>query len=48
MYGFVILLVVSFVCDYVINTNRQAVQFTIISEKWEEIANCINNEAYRG
>lgn len=33
VYGFVILLVVAFVCDYVINTNRQAVQFTIISEK---------------
>ena len=48
VYGFVILLVVAFVCDYVINTNRQAVQFTIISEKWEEIANSINNEAHRG
>ncbi|MGN0212569.1 MAG: YitT family protein [Muribaculaceae bacterium] len=48
VYGFVILLIVSFVCDYVINTNRQAVQFTIISEKWEEIANAINNEAHRG
>ena len=47
-YGFVIQLVVAFVCDYVINTNRQAVQFTIISEKWEEIANSINNEAHRG
>ena len=48
VYGFVILLVVAFVCDYVINTNRQAVQFTIISEKWEEIADSINNEAHRG
>lgn len=48
VYGFVILLVISFVCDYVINTNRQAIQFTIISEKWEEIANAINNEAHRG
>ena len=40
--------IVAFVCDYVINTNRQAVQFTIISQKWEEIANSINNEAHRG
>ena len=48
VYGFVIRRGVACVCDYVINTNRQAVQFTIISEKWEEIANSINNEAHRG
>ncbi len=48
VYGFVILLVVSSVCDYVINTNRQAVQFTIFSEKWSEIADAIISEAHRG
>lgn len=48
VFGFIILFIISFVCDYVINTNRQAVQFTIISEKWEDIANAINNEAHRG
>ena len=48
VYGFVILLVVAFVCDYVINTNRQAVQFTIFSPKWREIATAINNHARRG
>lgn len=48
VFGFIILFIISFVCDYVINTNRQAVQFTIISQKWEEIANAINNEARRG
>ena len=32
----------------VINTNRQAVQFTIFSKKWQEIATAINNEAHRG
>lgn len=48
VYGFVILLVVAFVCDYVINTNRQAVQFTIFSSKWQEIADAINEEAHRG
>ena len=31
-----------------INTNRQAVQFTIFSPKWKEIATAINNEANRG
>lgn len=48
VYGFVVLLVVSFMCDYVINTNRQAVQFTIFSEKWEEIADAIISVAHRG
>ena len=31
-----------------INTNRQAKQFIIISEKWEEIASQINDNAHRG
>lgn len=48
VYGFVILFIVSFVTDLLINTNRQAVQFTIFSEKWAEIADAINNEAHRG
>lgn len=48
VYGFVILFIVSFVTDMLINTNRQAVQFTIFSEKWAEIADAINNEAHRG
>jgi uncharacterized membrane-anchored protein YitT (DUF2179 family) len=34
--------------DMIIHTNRQAVQFTIFSPKWEEIATAINNEAQRG
>jgi uncharacterized membrane-anchored protein YitT (DUF2179 family) len=34
--------------DLMINTNRQAVQFTIISSKWESIADAINNDAHRG
>ena len=38
----------SFVADLVINSNRQAVQFLIFSQKWEDIANAINNEAHRG
>jgi uncharacterized membrane-anchored protein YitT (DUF2179 family) len=48
VYGFVVLFLVSYMADLVINTNRQAVQFTIISSKWEEIANAINNDAHRG
>jgi len=48
VYGFVVLLLVSYVADMLINTNRQAVQFTIFSQKWQEIATAINNEARRG
>lgn len=48
VYGFVVLFLVSYMADLVINTNRQAVQFTIFSQKWEEIATAINNEAKRG
>lgn len=48
VYGFVVLFLVSFIVDLVINTNRQAVQFTIFSTKWREIANAVNNEANRG
>lgn len=48
VYGFVVLVIVSFMADMIINTNRQAVQFTIISKHWEKIANAINNDAHRG
>lgn len=48
VYGLVVLFVASSVADMVINTNRQAVQFTIFSKYWEEIATAINNEAHRG
>lgn len=48
VYGFLELLFATFMADQVINTNRQAMQFLIISEKWEEIANAIVNDAHRG
>lgn len=48
VYGFIVLVIVSFMADMIINTNRQAVQFTIISKQWEEIANAINTDANRG
>lgn len=48
VYGFVVLCLVSYVADLVINTNRQAVQFTIFSHKWQQIATAINNDASRG
>ncbi|MDE6134594.1 MAG: YitT family protein [Muribaculaceae bacterium] len=48
VYGFAVLFLTSYVVDMIINTNRQAVQFTIFSKKWEEIATAINNDAKRG
>lgn len=48
VYGFMVTLIVSYVCDMLINTNRQATQFIIFSPKWKEIADKINNEAHRG
>jgi uncharacterized membrane-anchored protein YitT (DUF2179 family) len=48
LYGYVLLFIVSFCVDYVINSLRQSVQFLIISKKWQEIADNINNVAHRG
>lgn len=48
VFGLVVLLLVSFMTDYIINTNRQAIQFMIFSPHWEEIATAVNNEAHRG
>lgn len=48
VYGLITLIIVPVVLDMMINTNRMAVQFTIFSTKWEEIATAINNEAQRG
>ncbi len=48
VYGFIVLALTSFTADMIINTNRQAVQFTIFSKRWQEIATAINNDAKRG
>lgn len=48
VYGLITLFVIPFVADMMINTNRMAVQFTIFSPYWQEIATAINNEAQRG
>ena len=48
VYGFVVLVIVSNMADMIINTTRQAVQFLIVSPRWEEIATAINNDAKRG
>lgn len=48
VYGLMVTYAIAFITDMIINTNRQAVQFTIFSRRWEEIATAINMEAHRG
>lgn len=46
--GMLVTVMAGYMCDLVINSNRQAVQFTIFSKQWEEIANAIIKDANRG
>mgnify|MGYP004680979327 FL=1 len=48
VYGVAFTLVATIVCDYVINGSRQTVQFLIISKKYKEIADTINERVRRG
>lgn len=47
-YGYVLLFVLSFFVDYVVNSMRRSVQFFIVSDKWKEIGEAINQIADRG
>lgn len=48
VYSIVVLGIVSYVVDLSLNGSRQSVQFFIFSEKYEEIADAIINQAHRG
>ena len=48
IYGYIILCVMTYVCDMVINGIRASVQLLIFSDKWEELANHINEDLHRG
>jgi len=48
IFGYVVLYVVSFCIDQVVNSQRSSVQFFIISDKWQEIGQRINKEPHRG
>lgn len=47
IYGFVVLVFLSYMTDQVVNNNRQAIQFTIISKQWDKIATVVNKEMHR-
>ncbi|WP_297072395.1 YitT family protein [uncultured Duncaniella sp.] len=48
VYGFIVLFIITYMVDLMINTNRQAVQFIIISKHWEKIATAVNKYGRRG
>jgi uncharacterized membrane-anchored protein YitT (DUF2179 family) len=48
VYGLVVMGVSSYTVDMVLNGARQSVQFFIFSEKYDEIANAIIQQAHRG
>ena len=47
-YGFINLVIVNVALDYMVNSNRQAVQFFIFSSKYDEIAYYITRHLKRG
>ena len=48
VFGFVTLIVISYVLDFIINSARQSVQFLIFSKNYEEIAERITHDMHRG
>lgn len=48
IYGYIVLFVMSYTVDYVINGRRGSVQFFIVSSHWQEIGEAIGNEVVRG
>lgn len=48
LYSYVLMFVISFFVDYIVNSLRQSVQFFIISDKYQEIGEAINKIAQRG
>ena len=48
IYGYIVLFVMSYLVDYVAHGVRSSVQFFIVSQKWEEIGQAINNDVDRG
>lgn len=48
VFGFCTLLITYYVMDYFMDSMRQSVQFLIISHKYDEIADAINERVHRG
>lgn len=48
IFGFVTLIIISYMLDYVVNSTRRSVQFFIFSKKYNQISDKIINETHRG
>ena len=48
VYSVIVLYVLPTMADYIINSNRQSVQFLIISPYWKEIAEAVIRDGHRG
>ena len=48
VFGFCTMIIENFMLDYIMNRQRQSVQFLIFSEKWQEIANEIGTKMEHG
>jgi len=48
IFGFVTLIIISYMLDYVINSTRRSVQFFIFSKKYAEISDKITTQTHRG
>lgn len=48
VFGFVTLVIIGYVLDWIVNSARQSVQFFIFSKEYEQIANRITKETHRG
>ena len=48
VFGFCTMIIENFMLDYIMNRQRQSVQFMIFSEKWQEIANEIGTKMQHG
>ena len=48
IYGWMSIVVYSTVANYIVNANKQTIQFLILSDKWKEITDHIMHETGRG
>lgn len=48
IYGWTSIAIYSFIANYIVNADKQTIQFLILSSKWREIADRVTHESGRG
>ena len=48
LYGWTSIIIYSFLANYIVNLDKQTIQFLILSPKWHEIADHVTHESGRG